>query len=183
LKLLPGIKTVKESKLSFYVKAKVPTTFEIVPAQNTRFLELAKLLFKEYAASLGIDLSFQHFEEELANLPAGYMPPEGYLLLATVGEQAAGCVAVRKLEDDICEMKRLYVKPQFRSMKIGKALAEAAIEEAKRLEYKLMRLDTLPAMAEAQKSYLSLGFKKIAPYRFNPVEGTVYMELKLSPVS
>jgi ribosomal protein S18 acetylase RimI-like enzyme len=162
------------------VKAKSPAAFEIVSARNPSLIRQVKLLFDEYAAWLGVDLSFQRFEEELKNLPAGYAPPEGCLMLAMIGEQAVGCVAVRKLEDEICEMKRLYVQPQFRSLKIGKALAEAAIREAERLGYKFMRLDTLPSMTQAQKLYLSLGFKKIAPYRFNPVEGTVYMGLRLT---
>lgn len=157
--------------------------FEIVLAQDARLVEQARLLFAEYANKLGIDLSFQSFEEELTNLPADYIPPEGCLLLAMIGEDATGCVAVRKLEDDACEMKRLYVKPQFRNLQIGRALAEAAVEEAKRLGYKRMRLDTLPSMAEAQKLYTSLGFKKIAAYRFNPVAGTVYMELRLSCIN
>ena len=159
--------------------ASAPIALEIVPARTTQLLAQARALFKEYGAWIGIDLSFQNFEEELANLPAGYRPPEGCLLLALARGEAAGCVAVRKLKTGVCEMKRLYVKPQFRGMRIGKALAEAAIEEAKRLGYERMRLDTLPSMTRAQELYLSLGFQEIAPYRFNPVEGTVYMELKL----
>ena len=155
------------------------TAVKIVPARTAQLIDQVRALFEEYAAWIGIDLSFQNFEEELANLPAGYTPPEGCLLLALVGGEAAGCLAVRELETGVCEMKRLYVKPQFRGMRIGKALAEAAIEEAKRLGYERMRLDTLPPMTRAQGLYLSLGFQEIAPYRFNPVEGAVYMELKL----
>ena len=162
------------------MKRVAPAAAEIVPAQTARLLNQARTLFEEYAAQLGTDLSFQNFEAELANLTADYAPPEGCLLLALAGEQAAGCVAVRKLEAGVCEMKRLYVRPQFRGMKFGKALAEAAVEEAERLGYERMRLDTLPSMSRARKLYLSLGFEEIAPYRFNPVEGTVYMELKLS---
>src|SRR3712207_6786597 len=146
------------------------TAVKIIPAQTAQLLDQARVLFEGYAAWIGIDLSFQNFEEELANLPAGYAPPEGCLLLAVVGGEAAGCVAVRKLETGACEMKRLYVRPRFRGLRIGGALAEAAIEEAERLGYERMRLDTLPSMKRAQELYLSLGFREIGPYRFNPVE-------------
>lgn len=153
---------------------------EIVPVRSAWLLEQARYLFQEYATQIGIDLSFQNFEQELANLPAGYEPPEGCLLLALAGGEAAGCVAVRRLEQGVCEMKRLYVRPRFRGLRVGRALAEAAVDEARRIGYERMRLDTLPSMARARELYLSLGFEEVAPYRFNPVEGTVYMELKLS---
>lgn len=137
------------------------------------------MLFVEYSSDLEVDLTFQNFERELANLPGDYSPPTGCLLLAMVEKNAAGCVALRRLQNDVCEMKRLYVKPEFRNMKIGKALTKAAIGEAKRLAYKRMRLDSLPSMKEAQSLYKSLGFERITPYRFNPAEGTVFMELSL----
>ena len=119
------------------------------------------------------------FNEELEYLPGDYAPPDGCLLLALDGEKAAGCVALRKLADNICEMKRLYVLPEFQGLSIGRKLVETLIVEAKRLGYAKMRLDTLPKMTTAQKLYRLLGFKEIAPYRFNPEPGAVFMELEL----
>ena len=154
---------------------------KIVQAEAGEKIEQARLLFEEYAVSLGIDLGFQNFDEELARLPNGYASPDGCLLIAFCENQAAaaGCVALRKLEDGICVMKRLYVRAQYRKRGIGKLLAEAVIEEARKLGYKRMRLDTLPSMKRAQALYKSLGFKEIAPYCFNPIAGTVFMELQL----
>jgi len=145
-------------------------------AQN---LELIRNLFEEYSASLGFDLDFQDFEEELVNLPGVYAPPDGRLLIAFWQEQVAGCVALRKLEDRICEMKRLYVRPQFQNLGIGRSLAEAIIEEARKIDYSRMRLDTISSMDRAKALYLSLGFKEIAPYRYNPIKGAAFMELVL----
>ncbi len=145
-------------------------------AQN---LELIRNLFEEYSASLGFDLDFQDFEEELVNLPGVYAPPDGRLLIAFWQEQVAGCVALRKLEDRICEMKRLYVRTQFQSLGIGRSLAEAIIEEARKIGYHSMRLDTISSMDRAKALYLSLGFKEIAPYRYNPIKGAAFMELVL----
>lgn len=152
---------------------------KILRAETNDDFEQARSLFEEYAASLGIDLGFQHFDEELSNLPAQYSLPNGVLLLAFSKDRTAGCVALRKLDRGVCEMKRLYVKPQFRSLKIGRLLAEKIVEEARKLGYNRIRLDTLPSMTQAQSLYKSLGFREIAPYRFNPVEGTVFMELRL----
>ena len=152
---------------------------KIIRVEKNEHLEQARLLFEEYAASLGIDLSFQNFDEELANLPDGYTLPSGCLLLATCEKQMAGCIALKKLDNDTCEMKRLYVLPQFRKLGIGKLLTEAVIEEARKLGYKRIRLDTLPSMIRARNLYKSLGFEEIAPYRYNPVEGTSFMELIL----
>jgi ribosomal protein S18 acetylase RimI-like enzyme len=142
-------------------------------------LEGARTLFREYAVSLGIDLSFQGFEAELAALPGDYAPPRGCLLLAEQDGALAGCVALRPLAPEVCEMKRLYVRPAFRRHGAGRALVEAVIAEARRLGYRAMRLDTLPLMVEAQALYRARGFREIAPYRANPVAGACFMQLDL----
>ena len=152
---------------------------QILQANTTQNLEFARALFKEYAASLGFDLDFQNFKEELANLPGDYAPPGGRLLIALWREQLSGCVALRNLKDRICEMKRLYVRPQFRGKGIGKALAEAIIEKAREIGYFRMCLDTISSMDRARALYLSLGFKEITPYRYNPVKWATFMELAL----
>jgi len=138
-------------------------------------VELVRTLFREYAASLEVDLSFQGFEEELAALPGGY----DAVLVARLDGEPAGCVGVRPLEPGICEMKRLYVRPAARGTGLGRALAEAVVARARALGYERMRLDTLPSMAAAQDLYRSLGFVEIPPYRHNPVEGTSFLELTL----
>ena len=137
-------------------------------------------LFLEYAQSLTFDLCFQSFDKELAGLPGDYAPPEGRLLLAIFDGQTAGCVALHKIENDVCEMKRLYVRPQFRGKGLGKALAERVINEARAIGYKKLRLDTVePVMRTAVAMYRQLGFREIAPYRPNPIEDALYMELQL----
>ena len=139
----------------------------------------ARELFLEYAQSLGFSLCFQNFDRELAALPGDYSPPNGRLLLAEHEGQLAGCVALHKLESEVCEMKRLYVRAPFRRLKIGRALAESIIAEARGIGYRRMRLDTVaPLMSTAVSLYRQLGFQEIAPYRTNPIEGALYMELQ-----
>ncbi len=143
----------------------------------------ARELFLEYAASLGFDLSFQDFEHELAGLPGDYAAPGGCILLAEDGGAAAGCVAVRSLGDDVCEMKRLYVRPDWRQHGAGRALAGAALREARARGYRRMRLDTVPGMDAAIALYRALGFRAIAPYRKNPIPGALFFERDiLSPI-
>lgn len=151
----------------------------IVEADSQERVAIVHQLFREYADSLGIDLCFQNFDEELKTLPGKYVPPAGRLLLALVDNQAAGCVALRRIDDETCEMKRLFVKPMFRGKNIGKQLALNVIEQARAIGYARMLLDTLPSMKEAIKLYGSLGFAMTEPYRLNPVKGAMFMELKL----
>ena len=151
----------------------------IVDAHAGDYLGHAHALFEEYAASLGISLDFQGFDDELAGLPGAYAPPHGCLLIVLCQERVAGCVALRRIRDGVCEMKRLYTRPVYRGRQIGRALAEAAIERARELGYRTMRLDTLPSMGTARAMYASLGFREIEPYRYNPVEGSAFMELAL----
>lgn len=148
-------------------------------ADAPELLDTVRQLFREYEAAIQVDLCFQGFQKELAELPGAYAPPSGRLLLAFEGDHAAGCGALRPLGSDVCEMKRLYVKPQHRGKSLGAALARTLIEQARQAGYARMRLDTLPSMARAIAMYRSLGFYEIAAYRFNPVPGALFFELRL----
>ena len=152
---------------------------QIAEAHAGRNLQEIRKLFEEYAASLKISLDFQDFDDELANLPGSYVPPAGCLLIALWQGRAAGCVALQKIRNGMCEMKRLYIRPSLRGLKIGRALAEAIIEKAREIGYARMRLDTLPSMERATTLYEALGFREIEPYRHNPIEGATFMELAL----
>lgn len=153
----------------------------IVDAGDADAVAQARELFCEYAAESQLDLCFQNFEAELAGLPGAYAPPEGRLLLALYEGQLVGCVALRKFEDGVCEMKRLFVRPAFRGQGIGRALAVRVVDEARAARYLRMRLDTLDRMKAAITLYESLGFRRIEAYRPNPLEDVVYMELTLAP--
>ena len=160
--------------------APVSTRLLIIHATSPAQFAQARELFLEYAQSLGFSLCFQSFDKELAGLPGDYAPPDGRLLLADYQGQLAGCVALHKLEPGICEMKRLYLRPQFRGKGLGQALAQAIISEARNIGYQKMRLDTVePLMKDAVAMYRQFGFREIGPYRPNPIKGAMYMELKL----
>ncbi len=151
-------------------------------AQATTHVDIqeARTLFEEYAAALGISLCFQNFDQELANLPGDYAPPRGRLLLAREFDQVMGCVALRPVGQTTCEMKRLFVRPEYRARGLGRVLVEAIIEEARKIGYTHMRLDTLPGrMDRAIELYRSIGFVEIEPYYHSPVDSTKFMELDL----
>lgn len=153
---------------------------EIIQAETSKQIEETRKIFREYEKWLDLDLCFQGFEAELANLPGKYSKPEGRLLLAISDKKVAGCIALRKLEDEVCEMKRLFVRDEFRRQKIGNLLIEKVISEAKTIGYKKMRLDTYPPkMGKAVKLYESHGFQIIQPYYHNPHSESLYMELEL----
>jgi ribosomal protein S18 acetylase RimI-like enzyme len=152
---------------------------KIEQVRTEKDLNESRALLVEYSDSLGIDLCFQNFDQELVNLPGDYAPPSGRLLIAQIDGTIAGCIALRKLENCICEMKRLYVRPQFRGLQIGRALTEAVIAEAREIGYTRMRLDTLPSMKKAQAIYQDIGFKEIPPYHSYPIEGVKFLELEL----
>lgn len=150
-------------------------------APSTAELDEVRALFREYEKWLDYDLCFQGFEAELAGLPGRYAPPSGRLWLAEVDDQLAGCVALRKIEPGICEMKRLYVRDCARGKGVGRALAQRVIDDARAIGYRAMRLDTLriERMRSANALYDSLGFRDIEPYYANPLPDVRYMQLDL----
>ena len=152
---------------------------QLLVGHTSEFLPVVRELFVEYATSTGLDFCFQNFDRELVELPGRYAPPSGRLLLAMDHGQAVGCVALRRLEQDSCEMKRLYVRPTARGQKIGRQLADAIITSAREIGYERMRLDTLASMKAAIRLYESLGFQRIAAYYDNPIPDVVYLELAL----
>lgn len=153
---------------------------EIVQANKDEDYVTGKILFEEYAAALKVDLCFQNFTQELANLTTIYAPPQGCLLLARTNQEWSGCVAIRQQRATICEMKRLYVKPQYRGLGLGRWLADSALRSAQKLGYSEIVLDTLPSMIEAQSLYASLGFREVEGYYPNPVQGVCYLARDLS---
>jgi putative acetyltransferase len=153
---------------------------KIVQAESPTEIAEVRELFQEYAKSLNFSLCFQSFDNELAGLPGDYSPPDGRLLLVKHSGELVGCVALHKLDKYVCEMKRLYLRPKFRGKGLGRALARTIIDEARKIGYQRMRLDTVePVMKDAVAMYRKLGFKPIAPYRENPIQGALYMELEL----
>jgi putative acetyltransferase len=152
----------------------------LVHVQSPYEVEQTRELFREYERSLDTDLCFQDFEREVAELPGEYSPPAGRLLLCYDGEALAGCVALRRIDQTTCEMKRLFIRPTFRGKHLGRDLVLAIISEARVIGYQRMKLDTLPTMKKAIDLYRALGFKAVAAYRHNPVPGALFMELELS---
>jgi putative acetyltransferase len=152
---------------------------EIRQASSAEEIETARMLFQEYAEALGINLDYQGFADELASLPGCYAPPRGRLLVAWVRDEAAGCVALRPMSEDVCEMKRLYVRPRHRRGGVGKLLAEAIIAEARQIGYATMRLDTVPKLEAATRLYETLGIVRRDAYYETPVAETIFMELEL----
>jgi len=153
---------------------------EIRPAEFPRDLSIVRELFREYSDGVGVDLCFQQFDDELAMLPGAYAPPSGQLLVALRDEDPVGSVALRRVDATSCEMKRLYVRPRARGEQLGRRLAEGICAAARDAGYARICLDTLPSMGSARQLYASLGFEPIAPYVFNPIEGTLYLGLALS---
>jgi ribosomal protein S18 acetylase RimI-like enzyme len=152
---------------------------QIIQAHTADHYRWTRRLFQQYADALEFDLEFQGFSRELATLPGEYAPPKGCILLAESADEYIGCAALRPLGENMCEMKRLYVVSGYRNRKIGRALAETIIDQARAIGYRRMRLDTIESMTAAQALYHSLGFRLIKPYRYNPIDRASYFELQL----
>ena len=148
-------------------------------AQDAHDMQSVRVLLREYQRALGVDLCFQGFEAELAQLPGGYAAPYGRLLLAMRDADVLGCIALQRVDDERGEMKRLYVRPSARGTGLGRALVKRILDEARTIGYREIVLDTLPSMIEAQRMYEGFGFRDIPPYRENPIVGSRYMGLKL----
>ena len=157
-----------------------PTLY--LPDKSTDY-DMVRQLFREYAASLDFDLDFQDFGQEMKRLPGDYAPPDGRLILAIINTVPVGCVALRRIDAQICEMKRLYTIPSIRGNGVGLYLVTSIIQVARNIGYEKMRLDTVPSMKSARHIYASVGFKEIMPYRYNPIAGATYMELDLLSIS
>lgn len=149
--------------------------------ETAQDLDTVRMLFEQYAAALDFALDFQNFGDELQRLPGDYAPPTGRLIVAMSGAEPVGCVALRRIAHDMCEMKRLYTVPSRRNIGVGRLLVEAIIDAARQIGYKTMRLDTVRSMKTARHLYASIGFTEIEPYRFNPIDGATYLELELTP--
>ena len=170
----------RDSESACFEPSLLVSHFDFFQAESPEQIASVRELFLEYAQSLGFRLCFQSFDQELAALPGDYAPPTGRLLLARLENQLAACVALHKLDQEVCEMKRLYVRPQFRGKGLGRTLAGRVIANAREIGYKKLRLDTVePMMQAAVAMYRTLGFREINPYRANPIEGALYMELEL----
>ncbi|MGD0712228.1 MAG: GNAT family N-acetyltransferase [Bacteroidales bacterium] len=154
--------------------------YSLHSASSESEYRIAKALFLEYAGSLEFDLCFQHFDKELDEIQIQYGSHSGGIVLLKSNEDYAGCAGIRKFDEDIAELKRMYIKPSFRGCGFGKPLLNAAIDLAQSLGYKKMRLDTISTMKAAIKLYIEAGFKETEPYRFNPVEGVRYFEMDIS---
>jgi putative acetyltransferase len=152
-----------------------------IQASSPQEIDEARALFREYESWIGTDLCFQNFEQELAELPGKYAPEDGRLLLAYVSDKVAGCAALRRLDGETCEMKRLFLRPEFHGRGLGRKLAEQIIDEARAIGYQRLRLDTIPGtMDQAIALYRSFGFREIPAYCNNPVPGAIFMELSLT---